>query len=173
MGWAVVADRTASWLSNVTARGVESTLASASVLRRERTAMTPSAFRKNVEGLNPSLVFTKSPGVPGVRMPLSKPDCAGVGGVPEKLNTFVPTVVTEGGTAGVPADGGVKYPEPLPKLTCWLARVPDQSIPLEVVGFLESSTNLASMSTSLVGKSRRATNSSTAMISFSVATRTN
>src|SRR5438270_10662957 len=50
IGKARVTSSRAVWLSRVTARGVATTCESESLLRKERTALTPSAFRKPIGG---------------------------------------------------------------------------------------------------------------------------
>src|ERR1035437_7186626 len=51
-------------LSRVTVRGQEITFVSAYVLRNDRTAFTPSAFRKKVLGLRPRAVSAENPPPP-------------------------------------------------------------------------------------------------------------
>ena len=48
-------------MSNVTVRGVEIVFASASLLIKERTAFTPSAFRKPTAGVRPLAVLKARP----------------------------------------------------------------------------------------------------------------
>src|ERR1041384_437962 len=64
IGKARVTDRVAFSLSSVTARGVARTSDSLSELRKETTALTPSALRKAVTGLNPRAVFKLNPPLP-------------------------------------------------------------------------------------------------------------
>src|ERR1043165_7506848 len=102
MGNDRVTERTAVSLSVVTARGVATTSVSASLFRKDNTALTPSAFKKAVAGFRPLAGLARSLGLP--RMPRR---VAGVAGV---TVATPPTTVVEVGTAGVPAT------ELLPKL---------------------------------------------------------
>src|SRR3954467_12237858 len=65
IGMERVTSRRVSWLSKVTARGVASVRVSDSVFRKERTALTPSVFRKAVEGENPLAVLSPKPAAAG------------------------------------------------------------------------------------------------------------
>src|ERR1035441_7425244 len=154
-------------LSRVTVRGEEIIFVSAYVLRKDKTAFTPSAFRKKVLGLRPRAVSIESPPLPSIELRTV---------LAEELGLVV-TVPPPGKVlvVGVPGAVVVVVPVvmPLPKLTFCALSVPDQSTPFEVAGFTTVSSKRASMSTCLVWVSRLWTSSSTAAISFSVATRTN
>src|SRR5207249_3337023 len=64
-------------------------------------------------------------------------------------------------------------PRLLPKVTCWLAKVPDQSIPLTVLGLRVVSISWASINTCRVGESSLVTKFTTPSISFSVVVTSN
>src|SRR5436309_15113093 len=64
MGVARVTSIFAVSLSSVTVRGAEIVLASASLLRKESTALTPSALRKPVAGVKPVSVLNPKPPPP-------------------------------------------------------------------------------------------------------------
>src|SRR6185312_6195115 len=70
------------------------------------------------------------------------------------------------------AEGGLSC-KLFPNARCWACRVPVQSRPLTVLGFIEVSSKRASIKTCLVGVSRLATILSMASSSFSVASTTN
>src|ERR1035441_2455760 len=55
-------------LSRVTVRGEEIIFVSAYVLRKDKTAFTPSAFRKKVLGLRPRAVSIESPPLPSIEL---------------------------------------------------------------------------------------------------------
>ena len=62
----------------------------------------------------------------------------------------VPDAVVTGAPGSVVCDeeGATAFNTPLPKETFWACKVPDQSTPLDVLGLLDSSTSLVSISTS-------------------------
>src|ERR1035441_5217534 len=64
MGYWVPTSITEVSLSRVTVRGEEMTFVSAYMLRNDRTAFTPSAFRKKVLGLRPRAVSAENPPPP-------------------------------------------------------------------------------------------------------------
>src|ERR1035441_9979812 len=155
-------------LSRVTVRGEEIIFVSAYVLRKDKTAFTPSAFRKKVLGLRPRAVSAENPPLPSIELRTV---------LAEELGLVVELTVRPPGkvvvvVVGVPGAVVVVVPVvmPLPKLTFCALSVPDQSTPFEVDGFTTVSSKRASMSTCLVWVSRLWTSSA---VSFSVATRTN
>src|SRR5947209_5370104 len=125
MGEARVTSILAVSLSSVTVRGDEITLASACLFRNERVALRPSEFRKNVGGQRPLAVSSERPPLPS-RVSNVVVEAGAVGIVRLPIVSFT----------GVP--GVVVWPvvRPLPKVTWWLSSVPDQSMPLLVVGFI-------------------------------------
>src|SRR5687768_10585302 len=133
MGMAVVTSRRVSWLSRVTARGVATTRESDSELRKERTALTPWAFRKATFGEKP-------------------PSEARLTAVLESVSLRVSVVlVLDGGkkvcavpsgrvtVTGVPGDVVVvdlpPVSVPLPMVKRWAESVSVQSMPLRLFGF--------------------------------------
>src|SRR6266540_3130170 len=68
IGKARVTESVAVWLSSMTARGVEITSVSVSLLKNERTALRPSASRNAVAGLKPLAVSTRIRGGPETRL---------------------------------------------------------------------------------------------------------
>src|SRR5690348_15156967 len=163
MGEARVTSIRADSLSKVTVRGEEMTLASAYLLRKESTALRPSAFRKKVSGLKPPAVVAPRPPAPMTEFKTVLTALPALEFTVRPLGRVVvwlapPMVV-------------VLWPDmiPLPKETCWPASVPDQSTPLLVLGLIEVSSRRASMSTCRVWVSSLSIKSSTPGISFSVA----
>src|SRR5438132_389338 len=134
MGEARVTSILAVSLSSVTVRGAEITLASACLFRNERAALTPSEFRKNVGGQTPRAVSRERPPLPSRVFSVVLE--AGV------VVTVRPPIVLSSGVPGVTV---VPVVLPLPKDTWWLSKVPDQSMPLLVVGFIEVSSRRASI----------------------------
>ena len=102
-------ESSAVWLSRVTARGVASTSLSVSLFRNESTALTPSAFRKAVAGIE------------------------ALGGIHEQF---------AGGVAPTRTSclrGTARAAEVVAKVDALCSSVPDQSIPLIVLGLREVS----------------------------------
>src|SRR6266542_7072323 len=100
-------------LSKVTVRGEEMTFESEYVFRKCRTALTPSAFRN-------------------VAPPLTK----------DPLDTLAITFeyASESGAMVLAVGTGPAW-RLFPKAIFWFCSVPDQSIPLVVVGLIEVSSN--------------------------------
>src|SRR5216117_1985908 len=103
MGVARVTSIFASSLSSVTVRGAEIVLASASLFRNDRTAFTPSAFRKPVAGDKPLTVLKPRPPPPIIESrtvavvepgvaPLGLPLGNGGGGVPGMVVVLLPDI---------------------------------------------------------------------------------
>src|SRR5271154_3890787 len=159
IGTARVTSICAVSLSNVTTRGVAMTCASASWLRNEITALTPSALRNPV-GPNPDAVVAITAGL--AKTPLMIPGEPGVVTV-----TPPEPVVVVGGV------GGDMNCDTLPNETFCAASVPAQSIPLAVLGELDNSIKRVSIKTCLVCLSSSSMSVSTAVCSLSVATTTN
>src|ERR1035437_587497 len=181
MGYWVPTSITEVSLSRVTVRGEEITFVSAYVLRNDKTAFTPSAFRKKVLGERPRAVSMESPPDPPPNTEFRRVlavELDSEEGVVEVVIVRPPgnVVVVVEGVPGVVVwlwVGLVPDTTPLPKLTCCDWRVGDQSTPFEVDGLTTVSSKRASMSTCRVLVSRRSISWSTSANSSSVATTTN
>ena len=164
--------------SSATVRGKDIDLVSASVLRNDSTAETPSALKNAVDGLKPRAVFNEMPppleGDPGIKVVRDETlVVADINPPPEVVGMVVPP-----GSVVVPVVmGAVKLvlvapmaPEvrPLPKLTCCAASVPVQSTPLAEVMSLVVSTIFASINTWRVAASSLEISASTPGSSRSV-----
>src|ERR1035437_2781562 len=131
MGYRVPTSIVAVSLSRVTVRGEEMTFVSAYVLRNDKTAFTPSAFRKKVLGLRPRAVSMESPPAPPPNTEFRRLLAVELVVDPGvELEVTVPSpcrvVVVVVGVPGDPVVVALRLlPDvmPLPKLTCCAASV--------------------------------------------------
>src|SRR5205807_6978952 len=122
-----------------------------SLLIKESTAFRPSALRNPIAGDKPLAVLKPSPPEPP---PIIEFKMVAV------LELAVVVIVRPPGNVVVVLSPGIEVslePDmtPFPQLKCWASSVPDQSMPLLVVGFLVISSRRASIRTCLVIVSRR------------------